>query len=214
MGEVELAHLDPRFLGERDDIRRADSTRGIDDDRRGSLGVGNGIVVLQVREPGCFSRDRKPVPRQVVDVSRDAEAAQMPQHRQLRRDLVLRRDARRRDHAEVEPRVVRDDRVVADEFDERFELLRPRARAGNAFFRDAVQLHIERLKVVVPGGRMNEPARPFYDSAVANPHEPHPARRRGGAVRGLEIDRGEINGHRTMVAPTTDTASALDSIVR
>ena len=173
----------------------------VDDDGGAGLGVRERVVVREIDEARGRRREREPVRGNLVGLARHLHAAQVSELGGGGDAL----GAGRADDAHVEARVVRHRDVVADELAQLGQLLGPLARRDDHVGGDAVDLDVEGQELRVPGGRADEPLGPIHDLSGAHAHEADRARRRGVAVRGLEIDRGEIYGHPFSLAHPSDT---------
>ena len=105
-------------------------------------------------------------------------------------------------------RVKPGERVALDVLQEPGELIGPSWRVGAVGGPQAVDPRIPLREVVVALGRQDEPALAVDDLAPADLREPDRARARRRRVRGLEVDRREVEsaevGHAPSLNPTSD----------
>ena len=170
--------------------------RRVHDDRRAGLGVGERVVVREVLEAGGHRRDGQPVRLEVVGLAGDLQAAE--------RAVVGHGEPDRLgglgDHAHVEAGVVGDEHVVAGELAQRGEVLGPAGGIRHHLRRDAVDAHVPLREVVVRERRPDVPVHAVDDAPVAHLHQPDRAGRGARGVGGLEVDRGEVHWHASIVA--------------
>ena len=166
-------------------------------DRGARLGVGDRVVVREVFEPGGQGDDRQAVGVEVVRLARHLQAADVG----VGRHREGGGGARRLHDAHVESGVVGDESVALDEGLQVGELLGPRGSVEHHVGRDAVDAGVPLDEMVVPEGRLDEPADLVDDLTVAHLDEADGARTGGGAVGRLEVDGGEIERH----VPHSDT---------
>lgn len=197
----ELLDPKPSALRQLREIVCAVPPCSIRDDCRARFGVCQRIVMREVNKTRGGGRKRQSVRRNLVGLSRDLHAAEVLQ-------LGCGSDAlgaRGSNDPHIEAGVVRHGNVGADEVAKLAQLLRPLARRHDHVRGDAVNLDVERQKLCVPSGRLDEPLRTINDRSATHAHQPNGARRRRVAIGGLEIDRGEIYGHPLSFAHPSDT---------
>ncbi len=179
-------------------VDRSDAVRRVDHDRGARFRIRDGVVVGEVLEPGGHRDHRQAVRVERVDLAGHLEAADVG----VRGDGERGRRAGRLDDAHVEARVVGDQDVAARELDEVGKLLAPERGVHDIRCLDSVDADVPVDEVVVTDRRMDQPPDPIDDLPVAHLDEADRAGTGAGPVRGLEVDRGEIQGHAPMLSCT------------
>lgn len=172
------------------------SLGGVHDDGGAGQGIRQRIVVLEVFEAGSHRRDRQLVGVQVIGLAGDQQTAGVGE----RGSGDQTGGAPSGDHAHIELRVVGHQRVAVGESHEVRKLLAPSEGVVDVVSDNAVDTRVPLVELVVTSWRPDQPIGRVDHHRVAHLHQTDGAGARTGRVRGLEVDRGEVDGHPSMVS--------------
>ena len=179
------------------------AVRGVDHDGGAGLGVGEGVVVLEVLEARSHGSHRQAVRVEVVGAARDLQAAQVGEVGAL--DEARRTRGPYDSH--VESSVVGNEHVSRGEADEVGKLFAPERRVHDIRRHDPVDAGVPLAERVVAERRMDEPACRVDDLPVTHLDHADRAGRGAVGVGGFEVDGGEVESHARIVSRPSDGRS-------